>query len=121
MGHNALIALDNEFLNIFRVIRVGKILFAEAAEAAKLPDLVLPLSDTELFVNIYFLFRYPIDLFIKTEPFVGHFIYDDGDSTVKTELKGGTPYNGNYNVIPRGCRKGDIQDRDNSHCHADYR
>ena len=74
MRHNALVALNNEFLYITGIGGIGKLLFAKAAKTAKLPNLVLPLSDTKLFINACFFFCHPIKLFIKTKPFVGLFV-----------------------------------------------
>ena len=51
MRQNALVALDDEALNIFRIIWLKEILFAKAAKSSKLPDPILPCLHPQLFVK----------------------------------------------------------------------
>ena len=54
MGQNTLIALDNEFFYVFGAARLSKIFLAEAAHSSELPDLILPASYLQPFIELFF-------------------------------------------------------------------
>jgi len=63
VGQDSFIAFYNKLLNIRRITGLRQILFAEAAETAELPDLILPKSYLQLFVKLFFFFTSVIKKF----------------------------------------------------------
>ena len=83
-------------------------LFAEAAESAELPDLVLPELHAQLLIKLLFGFRHVVEQVIRAEPLVWHFVYQERKRAVDGELQGGAPDHGDHHVIPSRGAEGEI-------------
>lgn len=93
VGKHALVALDYEFLYVLGAVRVRQLLFAESAQAAKLPYPVLPFPNLQPPIKPLFPFGYVVCRVINSEKPVGKLIYDKCDQAVKRKLQGGTQNN----------------------------
>lgn len=116
MSEHSFVAFDDKFFYIFGIAGICELFFAEATEPAKLPNLILPFSDLQLFVKLYFRIGYTVERIVNAEKSVGHFVDYYRNKPVKGKLKSRANDNCNNYEMPDACAEYDIDSGDQKHC-----